>query len=125
MQKTLAQTGIYDPFNVSLDPWPIPADQVRDGSPTARGNVIARADDRRAITGVWECTPGTFDWVYTWDETITVLAGRVTIQEDNGASQTFKTGDVVHFPIGLHATWTVHETVRKFYALLSPTPVDL
>jgi uncharacterized cupin superfamily protein len=125
MSTTLAQTDIFDPFTVDLEPWPIPADQVRAGNPTARGNVIARADDRRAITGVWECTPGSFDWDYTWDETITVLAGRVTIEEASGASRTFKAGDVVHFPLGLHATWTVHETVRKFYALLSPDPVDL
>jgi uncharacterized cupin superfamily protein len=125
MHTTVAQPGIYDPFAVALDPWPIPADQVHDGNPAASGNVIARSEDRRGITGIWECTPGTFDWVYTWDETITVLAGRVTIQDASGTSQTFKTGDVVHFPIGLRATWTVHETVRKFYALLSPTPVDL
>jgi uncharacterized cupin superfamily protein len=125
MSTTVALTQVFDPFAVGLDPWPIPADQIRAGSPTASGNVIARADDRGTITGVWECTPGTFDWVYTWDETISVLAGRVTIQEENGRSKTFRAGDVVHFPLGLRATWTVHETVRKFYALISPTPVDL
>ena len=118
-------TSVLDPFAVPLDPWPIPADQVRAGQPTARGAVIARSDDRRTLTGIWECTPGTFDWSYSWDETITVLAGRVTIADEGGATRGFKAGDVVRFPVGLRATWTVHETVRKMFALISPTPVEL
>jgi hypothetical protein len=87
--------------------------------------VIARSEDRRTFTGVWECTPGTFDWTYTWDETISVVAGRVTITDRGGATREFTAGDVVHFPIGLQATWTVHATVRKVYALISPVPLDL
>ena len=59
------------------------------------------------------------------DETITVIEGRVTIQEKDGATREFKAGDVVHFPIGLECTWTVHETIRKFFALLSPQPLSL
>ena len=111
--------------SVPLDPWPIPADQIKAGRPEARGMVIARSPDRRTFTGVWDCTPGTFDWTYTWDETISVVAGRVTITDKAGGTQVFKAGDVAHFPIGLEATWTVHETIRKVYALISPEPLDL
>jgi uncharacterized cupin superfamily protein len=120
-----AGATVQNAMSVPLDPWPIPADQIKDGQPEARGMVIARSDDRRTFTGVWECTPGTFDWTYTWDETISVIVGRVTITSKSGESQVFQTGDVAHFPIGLEATWTVHETVRKVYALISPEPLDL
>jgi uncharacterized cupin superfamily protein len=118
-------TSVQNVFSVPLDPWPIGPELIRAGKPVAKGMVIARSDDRRTFTGVWECTPGTFDWTYTWDETISVVAGRVTITDLGGEARTFKTGDVVHFPIGLHATWAVHETVRKVYALISPEPLDL
>jgi uncharacterized cupin superfamily protein len=126
-KPTTAQlaTSIQNVFSVPLDPWPIGAELIRAGKPVAKGMVIARSDDRRAFTGVWECTPGTFDWTYTWDETISVVAGRVTITDLGGEPRVFTTGDVVHFPVGLHATWTVHETVRKVYALISPEPLDL
>jgi uncharacterized protein len=123
--KTQALTSVQEVLSVPLDPWPISADSIRDGQPQASGMVIARSDDRRAVTGVWECTPGSFDWHYIWDETASVVAGRVTISEKGGASQTFKAGDVVHCPLGLQTTWTVHETVRKVYTLISPIPLDL
>ena len=70
---------VQNVFSVPLDPWPIPADQIKAGQPVAKGMVIARSEDRKTFTGVWECTPGTFEWSYTWDETISVVAGRVTI----------------------------------------------
>src|SRR5712692_6741623 len=116
---------VQNVMSVPLDSWPIPSDQIKAGQPQAKGMVIARSEDRRTFTGVWTCTPGTFDWTYTWDETITVIAGRVTVADKSGATRTFKAGDVAHFPVGLEATWTVHETVRKVYALFSPTPLDL
>jgi uncharacterized cupin superfamily protein len=116
---------VQNVFSVSLDPWPIPTDQIKAGQPVARGMVIARSEDRKTFTGVWECTPGTFEWSYAWDETVSIVAGRVTITSKGGGSQVFQTGDVANFPIGLEATWTVHETVRKVYALISPVPLDL
>jgi uncharacterized protein len=116
---------VQNVLSVPLDPWPIPADQIKAGEPVAKGMVIARSDDRKTFTGVWECTPGSFEWSYTWDETISVVAGRVTITDKAGASQVFQAGDVAHFPIGLEATWTVQETIRKVYALISPVPLDL
>ena len=125
IESKSAAATVQGAMQVPLDPWPIPADQIKAGRPEARGMVIARSPDRRAITGVWECTPGTFDWTYTWDETISVVAGRVTITDRSGASVDFQAGDVAHFPLGLEATWTVHETVRKVYALISPEPLEL
>ena len=122
---TQPATSILDPMTVPLEPWPIPAELVREGSPEAKGMVIARSEDRRTLTGVWECSPGIFDWDYTWDETLTVVAGRVMIKDKGGTSQTFRAGDVVHLPVGLKTTWTVHETIRKVFGLISLTPVDL
>jgi len=117
-------TTVRNVFSVPLDPWPIGPELVRAGKPVANGMVIARSDDRRAFTGVWECSPGTYDWTYTYDETISVVAGMVTITDLGGEPRVFTSGDVVHFPIGLHTTWTIHEKVRAVFAVISPEPLD-
>ena len=118
-----ATAEILDPQNVEQIVWPLK--QVLEGNPTATYNVVGRTNDGRNYTGVWECTPGKFRVEYRWDETIYVLAGRVTIEEENGPVKEFKTGDVVHFPDGLNCVWTVHETIRKVYTLFLPEPADL
>ena len=111
--------------NIELVPWPLEKDQIVAGNPEPRGCVIGRSADKRNFSGVWECTPGKFTWNHTWDETVHITQGRVTIQEEGGAAHEFKAGDVVYFHVGLRSTWTVHEKVRKFYALFSPEPLDL
>ena len=95
---------VLDPKQAELIEWPVKT--PLEGNPRAAYCVIGRSDDRRTLTGIWECSPGKFWTEYTWDETIYVLEGRVTLQEDDGPSREFKAGDVVHFPIGLKCTWT-------------------
>lgn len=114
---------IIDPYQVRLAPWPLK--YVLEGDPKASYCVIGRTDDGRNYSGVWECTPGKFEVRYLWDETIYVLEGRVTIEEENGTTREFKTGDIVHFPNGLNCIWIVHETIRKTYTLFLPEPQDL
>ncbi len=109
----------------ALDAWPIPAEQVLDGDPQARGALLRQSTDKRLANGVWECTPGSFLWDYTWDETIFVREGAFTITDQNGATTSVGSGDLIFVPSGTQSTWEITETVRKFFHFRSDTPVDL
>jgi hypothetical protein len=73
--------------------------------------------DRFTEIGIWEVTPGTFpaakDGVC---ELMQFVAGSATIVDANGKT-TVEPGVVMFTPDGWTGTWTVHETVRKTYAL--------
>jgi uncharacterized cupin superfamily protein len=99
-----------------LDPMPIPAEWVIDGSPQAAGTVLWKSADGKHCMGIWECTPGTFDWTHT-DETATIVQGRVTVTPEGGQQIELAPGDVAFFPEGTKSRWQVHETVRKSFHL--------
>ena len=120
IEKMMAQ--IISPSDFDQINWPLK--KVVDGNPQATYYVVSKSNDSRNFSGVWECTPGRFEVNYTWDETIYVLEGLVSIEED-GTIRQFKSGDFVHFPIGLKCTWDVHRTIKKVYTLFSPEPLDL
>src|SRR5436305_318662 len=70
--------------DADLASWPLPAEWVHDGTPDASGAVLSRSDDSRIVRGVWQCTPGRFHWVFSYDETLVVLSGRATVELDTG-----------------------------------------
>ena len=120
MQPHVSQTDI------ALQPSPINAEWVRQGTPVARNRVLFRSQDRTATTIVWDCTAGSFDWFYTSDETIHVLEGRATLTFDS-QTRVIKPGDVVFFPAGSQARWVVDDYIRKlaFFRRTLPLPVSL
>jgi uncharacterized cupin superfamily protein len=99
-----------------LGPFPVPAEWVLEGEPEGRGTVLWRSEDGRQANGIWECTPGTFNWTHT-DETATLLAGRVTVTLPGGATMELAAGDFAFFPEGMTTRWQIHETVRKSFHL--------
>ena len=109
--------------STELDSWPLPAEWVISGDPTPGGAVISRSDDSRIIRGVWQCTPGTFKWVFSYDETLVVVAGRATVELDTGDTVELEPGVLAFFGRGHEATWTVHETLRKAFHADSPDPL--
>jgi uncharacterized cupin superfamily protein len=116
-----ASTHIAD---AELAPWPLPTEWILDGSsPDARGAVISRSDDSRIIRGIWECTPGRFSWVFSYDETLVVESGRATIELDTGEQVELAPGVMAFFGRGHDSTWTVHETLRKGFHADSPEPL--
>ena len=114
-----------DPLNLELEPWPIDKNWILSGEPAAAGTVLNKSDDGKTAAGVWECTPGSFRWEYTWDETVYILKGDVTITPEGGDPIRFKSGDVGHFANGLKTRWEVAETVRKVFFLHSERPLSL
>jgi uncharacterized cupin superfamily protein len=115
--STQAQAAVKQKVSdASLDPFPIPADWVIDGDPKATALILWRSADGKHANGIWECTPGAFNWTHT-DETATLVAGRVTVTPEGGEPIEIAAGDVVFFPEGMTTRWDVRETVRKAFHL--------
>jgi uncharacterized protein len=99
------------------DQWkscPIKADWILEGAPTARIQLIAESADRTASTWYWDCTAGRFNWFYAFDETLHILEGGFTLKDlITGVTREVAAGDIVYFPQGARAEWTVQKYVRK------------
>jgi hypothetical protein len=104
---------------------PIAADWIVDGTPLARNRVLAPGTDRSSWTMLWDCTAGTFDWHYSFDETVHVIEGGVTVTDANGVSRTLKAGDMAFFPAGVSARWHVDHYIRKVAFCQQPAPAIL
>jgi uncharacterized cupin superfamily protein len=109
--------------DADLAAWPLPSDWILDGSPAASGAVLSRSPDSRIIRGVWRCTPGRFNWQFSYDETLVVLEGRATVELDTGEKVDLEPGDMAFFGRGHGSTWTIHETVLKGFHADSPDPL--
>ena len=127
MAKETISSGVQAVHGPSaqLDPWPIPAEQIISGHPQASGRFLWQSEDKRLGNGIWTCTPGAFTWDYTWDETICLLEGEVTITDLERGSNTFRAGDLIFVPDGTRSRWEITQAVRKAFHLRSDTPVEL
>jgi uncharacterized cupin superfamily protein len=107
-----------------LAPSAINTDWILEGAPAARSSVLSRSADQTACTIMWECTAGKFRWFYDFDETIHFLEGSVVIDDGDGPRR-LGPGDVVFFPAGSSAVWTVETYVRKlaFCRKILPAPI--
>jgi uncharacterized protein len=87
------------------------------GTCALRGRVISDANG--AKTGIWECSPGTFEFPNRPNlESIVILKGKVKLTNmvDN-TSMTLVTGDAAVLECGSSVRWDVLETTRKFYVI--------
>jgi uncharacterized cupin superfamily protein len=111
--------------DVELKPSPIKSDWIIDGRPIARNAILSRSEDQTACTIVWDCSKGKFNWYYDFDETVHFIEGSVTIEDGHGPARTLGPGDVIFFPAGSHAVWTVDSYIRKvaFCRKVLPGPV--
>ncbi len=94
-------------------PAPITPAWIRDGRPLARFVPLARGRDDLGSTTLWDCTDGTFDWTFVWDETVHILEGAVTVTLPSGEVHRLTAGSVAFFPAGSTAVWKVEGYVRK------------
>jgi uncharacterized cupin superfamily protein len=112
-----------DPMNVSMrtgstarndfQPSPLEPGWITEGTPTARSLTLAEAADGLLSCGLWDCTAGKFRYYYGCDEIIHILEGEAVVRDSSG-EHTLRPGDVVYFPKGMTAFWTVPNYVRKF-----------
>lgn len=109
--------------NASLAAWPLPKEIVLTGDPSASGAVLAKSDDGCIVRGIWDCTPGSFRWNWSYDETIVVVSGRATVALDDGRRVELAPGTMACFERGLGSVWTIHTPFRKGFHALSPEPL--
>lgn len=107
--------------NVPLQDAPIHPDWILDGDPRARNCVLSKSADGTAVTLIWDCSAGSFNWFYDTDETIHVLEGGAVLTDASGTRE-IAAGDVVFFPAGSQAAWRVSHYVRKVAFFRQPVP---
>ena len=110
---------------LELSPAPIRPEWVRSGNPQARLCEIARSADGTCVTVAWDCTKGTFQWVFGVDETVHLVEGEVTVAQEGRATVTLRPGDVAFFPSGTVTLWQVETYVRKMAVCRHAMPRSL
>lgn len=103
-------------FGTEKNNWtdcPIQPDWILEGAPVARVEHLSTSADGTASTYFWDCTAGRFNWYYSFDETLHILEGSVTLKDPEGNSRRVAAGDIVYFPAGSRAEWTVDGYIRK------------
>jgi uncharacterized cupin superfamily protein len=95
-----------------LDHEPLPTDEVVDGSPSAGVAALAALED--ADVGLWEMTAGTARDTEE-DEVFVVLAGRGTVEFEDGQRVDLAPGVAVRLRAGERTTWTVTTALRKLW----------
>ncbi|MDZ3991095.1 cupin domain-containing protein [Pseudomonas sp. Teo4] len=89
------------------------------------GEVIAHTrsagehnlEGAEAVTGIWECTPGTFRREVMQAEYSYIISGEGSFTPDQGEALEFRAGDTLCFPPNSEGTWVVRQTLRKSYVI--------
>ncbi len=110
--------------DVALSPSSIPESWILEGSPVTRSRVMATSADQTAMVIVWDCTAGRFNWFYNLDETVSVIEGGMSLTDHTGTRRV-AAGDVVYFPAGSQAMWTVDSYVRKIAVVRQQMPANV
>ena len=117
--ETTITSGTETPQFVAA---PIRASWILAGAPEARIALLSRSADGTAGTYYWDCTAGRFNWYYTFDETLHILEGSVSLKAPSGSSRVAVAGDTIFFPAGSQAEWTVDTYIRKLAFCRTPLP---
>jgi uncharacterized cupin superfamily protein len=99
-----------------LEPEPLDPDRIVSGDPEVTGKVVWQSPDGRQIRGIWQITPGVVTDTEA-DELFVVISGSATIEVEDGPTLSVGPGDMAVLRAGDRTTWTVHETLRKAYAI--------
>jgi uncharacterized cupin superfamily protein len=103
-----------------IGPWP-PGSQDTPGGPQAYDYPVS--DDGHVQTGVWSCTPGTFDVRCEGEsEFMHFVAGRARIIDADGTVHDVRPGVAIFVPDGWVGRWEIEETVRKTYVIVATRP---
>jgi uncharacterized cupin superfamily protein len=107
---------------VDLKPSPIEPSWIIEGNPEASSRPLTISTCGTAITLIWSCTAGKFNWYYDLDETIMILEGSIVLESEGMPPKRYGIGDVIFFRDGAHAKWHVEEYVKKvaFCRLTNP-----
>lgn len=108
-----------------LQPLPIEPSWIKAGTPVARSVTLGRSPDALLTVGLWDCTAGTFTWIFRRDEIVHIVEGEVRVR-DGATTSVLVPGSVAYFPCGLETVWEVPVYVKKAFVLRAapPSPVQ-
>ncbi len=98
---------------------PIEPSWIKEGAPVARAVTLSESPDTLLTAGLWDCTAGTFTWIFGSDEIVHILEGEVHVR-DGAATHHLVPGSVAYFPAGLETVWQVPTYVKKSFILRAP-----
>ncbi|MFI5531412.1 cupin domain-containing protein [Kitasatospora sp. NPDC051853] len=102
--------------DADLEPDPLDPAQIVSGTPEVTGRLLWESPDGRRLRGIWQITPGVVTDTEA-DEMFVVVSGRATVAVEGGETLELAPGTVGFLREGDRTTWTVHETLRKAYAI--------
>lgn len=104
---------------------PIQPEWILQGNPGGKGQLMMQSHDRKQTAGIWECDAGKFEYHYHWHETLRILEGEATMEDDDGVAHLLRPGDYAHFPMGVKSIWTVPERLKLLFFIVTPEPFEL
>ncbi len=106
----LPSTDGHDPSTGDLDGW-----VVTEGKPSMKTWVLHSSKDGEMVSGIWECTKGSYHATYTAYEYVVLIKGRIVITPDGGTPVTVQAGDAFVVEKDFKGTWKIEEDVRKHF----------
>ena len=88
-----------------------------EGRSETSGVLLYKGPDGSPESGIWVCTPGTWECHVTRDELCHFLQGRCTYTHESGEVIEIEPDTAAFFPEGWKGVCQVHETVRKVYMI--------
>ena len=86
-----------------------------EGTPAMKTWVLHTNSEGNMVSGIWECSPGSYHATYTAYEYVVLIEGRITITPDGGTPVTVKAGDAFVVESDFKGTWKIEEYVRKHF----------
>ena len=111
----------FDTSRTDLAPLPIEPSRIKQGAPVARAITLSESPDSLLTVGLWDCTAGTFVWIFSSDEIVHIVEGEVRVRE-GATTHVLVPGRLAYFPRGLETIWEVPAYVKKLFILRAPPP---
>lgn len=93
---------------------------VREGTPEARAWLYYASEDGALLSGLWRCTPGSFEVSYEKWEFCHLISGACVITPTDREPVPLRAGDGFVIEAGFTGTWTVTETMIKHFVFSTP-----
>ena len=88
-----------------------------EGKSATAGILLHKGPGGSCESGIWTCTPGSWNCHVTSDEFCHFIAGRCTYTHESGETIEIAPDTVAFFPKDWRGTCRVHDTVRKVYMI--------
>lgn len=112
----MLKSSAFETSRADLVPQPIEPSWIKEGAPVARAVTLSESPDTLLTAGLWDCTAGTFTWIFQTDEIVHILEGEVRVR-DGDTTHVLVPGSVCYFPCGLETVWEVPSYVKKSFIL--------